>query len=102
MHRLGDVGDQRRRDLNTVELLELGLDLARGLAAGVERDDLVIEPRQAALTLGHELRLKAAGAIPWDLDLELPGLTLHRLAALAVAAVAATAAFMGVARVAQV
>src|SRR5687768_830509 len=48
-HRVGDGADQVGRDVNTVEIAQMADDLAGGHAAGVHRNDLVVEPREAAL-----------------------------------------------------
>jgi len=62
-HRVGDCADQIRRDLDTVEIAERADDLARAHTAGVHRDDLVVEPREAALILGDQLRIKLGLAV---------------------------------------
>ena len=48
---------------DAVELGEVRLDVADAHAAGVEAEDLVVQPGQPGLALGHQLRLEAAGAV---------------------------------------
>jgi hypothetical protein len=70
----------------------VALDLPHRQAAGIERDDLVVETVQAGLALGHDLRLEAAVAIARHVDLDRTVLGQHRLAIGAIAVVAAAAA----------
>src|SRR5882762_7483689 len=67
-HRIGHVGDQRRRNLDPVHLLQMALNLPRRHPPRIHRDDLVVEARPARLTLGHDLgierRLAVRAAFP--------------------------------------
>lgn len=83
--RVGDRADQIGRDLDRVHLEEERLDLAHGHPAGVERDDLVVEPREASLVFADELRLKCALAIARDGQRQRPLLGEHGLPAAPVA-----------------
>ena len=64
------------------------LDLAHRHAAGVQRQDALVEAVPAPLVLGHDLRLEAALPVARHLDRHLAEVTLQHLAALAVAGVA--------------
>ena len=66
----------------------MALDLAHAHAAGVHRDDLVVEAGKAPLVLGDQLRIEGGQPIARDLQLDLAGVGQNRLAAIAVAAVA--------------
>ena len=87
-HGIGHRRNQLRRDLNAVELAQMALDLPDAHAAGVHRDDLVVEARKAALVLGDQLRLERAAPIARDLQLDLARVREHRLLAVAVTVVA--------------
>ena len=63
-------------------------DLAGAHAAGVHRDDLVVEARKAALVLGDQLRIKARLAVAQHLQLDLAGVGDDPLFAIAVSPVA--------------
>src|SRR5262249_2857159 len=75
----GDLGDERRRDFDAVEFLHHVLDVARGEALGVQREDLVVETAEAALVLGDELRLEGALAIARDVEADLTEFALNGL-----------------------
>ena len=62
-HRVGDRRDQVRRDIDAIEFLEMAADLAHRHAAGIHRDDLLVEVREAALILGDQLRIEGPGPI---------------------------------------
>ena len=84
---VGDPADRVALDLNAVEVGEVCLDIAHAHAAGVEAEDLVVEPGQAGLALGHQLWLEAALAIARRLDRDAPELGAHGLLGRAVAMV---------------
>ena len=63
-------------------------DLAGAHAAGVHRNDLLIEAGKATLVLGDQLRIERCLAVARDIQLNSAGLSRHRFAAVAVAAVA--------------
>ena len=65
----------------------MALDLADRHAAGVHRDDLLVEPRKPPLIAGDQLRIKRAFAVAGNPEIELRGLGQHRLLRIAVAAV---------------
>ena len=65
------------------------LDIPDAHAAGVHRDDLVVEAGKAALVLGDQLRLECPAPITRDLELDLARVRGNRLPAVAVAMVAA-------------
>ena len=87
-HRVGDRADQIGRDLDAVEIAQMADDLAGAHAAGVHRDDLLVEPWKAALVLGDQLRIETGLAVARNLQLDLPGIGDNRLLAIAVAPVA--------------
>jgi hypothetical protein len=70
----------------------VALDLPHRQAAGIERDDLVVEAIQAGLALGHDLRLESGVAVAWHVDLDRPVLGQHRLGVRSIAVVAGAAA----------
>lgn len=51
-------------------------DLARAHAAGVHRDDLVVEAGKPALTLHDQLRIEARLPVPRHLQFELAGVVM--------------------------
>ena len=63
-------------------------DLAGTHAAGVHRDDLVVETRKAALVLGDQLRVEAGLAIARHRQLDLPGVGDDRLLAITISPIA--------------
>src|SRR6201990_260748 len=63
-------------------------DLARAHTAGVHRDDLVVEPRETALVLGDQLRIKAGLAVPRNRQLDLAGGGNPRLPAITISPIA--------------
>ena len=87
-HRVGDRADQIGRDLDAVEIAQMADDLAGAHAAGVHRDDLVVEPRKPALVLGDQLRIEAGLAVARHLQLDLAGVGDDRLLAITVTPVA--------------
>src|SRR5204862_7422916 len=70
--RVGDAADRVAADLDTVELLQVLRDLPRAHPARVHRDDLVVETREPALMLRHDLRLERPLPITGQLDLDRP------------------------------
>ena len=84
---VGDGADQVGRDVDPVELTQMPLDLADAHAAGVHRDDLLVEAGKPPLVLGDQLRIEGRQPIPRNLEVDLAGLGQHRLLAIAVAAV---------------
>jgi tetratricopeptide (TPR) repeat protein len=87
-HRVGHRADQVRRDVNAVEIAQMADDLAGAHAAGVHRDDLVVEPRKAALVLGDQLRVEACLAVARHRQLDLAGIGDDRLLAITISPVA--------------
>lgn len=51
-------------------------ELPRSKPTGIQRHNLVVEPRKPSLVLLHQLRLERAGAIARDRDLHLARLVL--------------------------
>ncbi len=64
-------------------------DLARTHAAGVHRDDLLVEAGKAALVFADQLRIEAALPVARNGKLERSGVGQNRLLAVAVARIAA-------------
>lgn len=91
-----------RGNLGPIEFLQVALNLAHCQPAGVEADDLAVEPIETRHSLGHELRLEGSSPIAGHGQVDLPILGQHRLARMAVAAVAAAAAGRVALLVAQV
>ena len=77
--RVGDAADEVVPDLDTIELGQVRLNVAHRHPAGVERDDLLVEPHKAPLPLTHDLRLKAPIAVARSFDLNRPVLGVQRL-----------------------
>src|SRR5262249_21933921 len=90
--RIGDPADEVGRDLGSVQLGQMALDLAHRHAAGVEAQNLVVEAVEMRLALGDQLRLEAAAAVARDRNLDLAILGQDRLRTLPVTAIAAPAA----------
>ena len=86
-HGVGHRADQVGRDLDAVEFAQMPLDLAGAHAAGVHRDDPVVEAGEAALVLGDQLRVEGGQPVARDLQGQPAGAGQHRLAAVAIAAV---------------
>src|ERR1700693_230441 len=78
---LAQVGDQRRRNLDAVHLLQMALDLARRHPPRVHRDDLVVKAGPARLALGHDLGIERSLAVARSFQLQLAKLTLPGLLA---------------------
>jgi hypothetical protein len=79
---------QLRRNLDAVQLAQVRLDVPGGHASGVERDDLLVEPREAPLVLGDQRRLEPTLATAGNRQLELAGVGEHRLRTHPVAVIA--------------
>ncbi len=80
------IRDARRRHLDAIHLLQMGLHLTGGQATGLQREHCGIAARQPALTLFPQLRLETAVAVTGHCKGELPRLRLHSLLALAMTA----------------
>ena len=80
----------------------MGLNLARRHAAGVEGDHLVVEACEAALALGHDLRLERSVAVTWDAEVERAGVGGEAFGGVPVSAVAGAASLGGVLLIAEV
>ena len=78
-HRIGHPRDQVTADPNAVDLLQMRLDIPGRQAPAIEREDLVVEPLKAPLTLAHDLRLKRPRPIARRVDLNRPLLGQQRL-----------------------
>src|SRR3954447_9207454 len=63
-------------------------DLAGAHAAGVHRNDLVVETRKAALVLGDQLRIETGLAVARRRQLDLAAIGYDRLLAIAISPVA--------------
>ena len=63
-------------------------DLAGAHAAGIHRNDLVVEPRKPALVLGDQLRIEAGLAVARYRQLDLAGIGDDRLLAVTISPVA--------------
>ena len=85
---IGDGADQVGGNLDPVQLAQMPLDFTGAHAAGVHRDDLLVEAGKPPLVLGDQLRIEGRQPIPGNLEIDLAGLGQHRLPAVAVAAIA--------------
>src|SRR6201999_3787352 len=65
-HGVRDARDEVGRYLGAIELVEMPLDVADAHAAGVQSEHLVVEALEAALVLGHQLRLEGARPGAWE------------------------------------
>lgn len=99
---IGHVRDQRRRDFDPVQLLQLGLDLGVDNPRAYSAGTLIIEAIKPALPLSHQLRLKAPFPVPRHLDFELPCIALDDFLGLAISAVAGAPSLRGIGLVPKV
>lgn len=86
-HSIGHRGDQAGRHLGTVHFLQVRLDLAHCHAAGIERENLVVEAPPAGLVLLDDLRIEGAIQVARHFDGQLAELALEFLLAETVARV---------------
>ena len=87
---VGDPADEIGRDVDAVKLGQVALDLAHRHAAGVQAQDLVVEPVEPGLAFGDKLRLEGSRPVARDRNLNFSILGQKRLRARPVAAVAAS------------
>jgi hypothetical protein len=87
-HRVGDGADQIGRDVDAVELAQMADNLTGAHTAGIHRGDLVVEPREPALVLGDQLRVKAGLAVARHLQLDLAGIGDDRFLAITISPIA--------------
>jgi hypothetical protein len=73
----------------------MALNLARGHASRIQRQDLVVEAGKPRLALGYQLRLEAGLPVARNFDLDLAELALQLLGADSVARVAVVMPFRG-------
>ncbi len=88
MTAVGDRRDQRRRDLDAVQLAHVGLDVAGAHATRVQRQDLLVEPRKAPLVLADQRRVEAPLAVAGNIQHHPLAARVHGLRAGAVAVIA--------------
>ena len=88
--------DQVRRDIETVDFLQVAANLAHRHAARVHRDDLLVEVREATLILGNQLRIEGSRTIARDIQRHLRGPRQNRLLRAAVAPVRFTVSGVGI------
>ena len=89
---IGDPADQIWRDIDAVELGQMALDLANRHAAGVEAQNLIVEPVEPGLAFRDQLRLKAPRPVARNRNSNLALLRQKRLRTCPIAAVAASPA----------
>ncbi len=99
---VGDPRDQVPADVDAVDLVQVRGDVTGRQAAAVEREDLLVEPDEAALALAHDLRRKAAVAVTRRVDRDRAVLGDQRLRCCAVALVGGAAGRLLVRLVADV
>jgi len=90
-HGVGDATDRVAADLDAVEVGQVRGDVAHRHAAGVEREDLVVQAGQARLALAHQPRFKRPVAVARRLDRDRTEFGLHRLGRVPVAVIAGSA-----------
>lgn len=61
-----DVGDESRRNLDSVQVVPTILNLSRAHAFGIKGDDLIFNAGDVGLVLLHHLRLELPLAISGD------------------------------------
>lgn len=88
---IGDFADKLWRNVRAVDLLEIALNLPRRHAASVERENFLIEARQATNILGNDLRRKTAVSVSRDVNRQRAALGLDRLVRVPVSVVRTTA-----------
>ncbi|CAB5328303.1 hypothetical protein IST4119_00738 [Burkholderia multivorans] len=88
-HGISHRADEVRRHLDAIHLQQETLNLPHAHAAGIHRDDLVVEACEASLALGDRYRIKGAFAVARNLDVEQVIVGCDALAAGAVAMVRA-------------
>src|SRR5512144_746739 len=84
---IGDGADQVGGNLDAVQLTQMPLDFTGAHAAGVHRDDLLVEAGKPPLVLGDQPRIEGRQPIPGNLEIDLGSLGQHPLPAVAVAAI---------------
>src|ERR1700730_12633998 len=87
-HGFGHRRNQTRRYFHPVNLFQMSLDLARAHPPRVHRQDLVVETREASLSLAYDPRLETAVAIPRRYQIQFAKVALQLLLTLALARVA--------------
>lgn len=85
---VGDVGNERRGDVNPIQMLQMILNLAGTDSLGVQGDNLIFDPCDIHLMLLHHDRLELSQPIPRDVDLLLVVLADQGFLAFPVAVVA--------------
>jgi hypothetical protein len=85
-----DHADEIRRDVQPVEIADVGDDLPHAHAARVNRDDLVVEVGEAPLELG-QLRIEARSSVPGHVEADPAVAGQHGLAPIAIATVVGAA-----------
>lgn len=78
-HRLSHLGDQLRRDLHAIPLLDLSGNIARRETVSREPQDLLIETRQARLIFLYQQGANVSCAVARDRDCYRSLFTLERL-----------------------
>ena len=101
-HRVGHPADQVQADLDPVHLGQVRADVTHRQPAGIERQDLVVEPNEPALALFDDLRLKGPVAVTGSVDLDLAVLGDQRLGRCAIALIGRPARRLAVRLVANV
>src|SRR5271167_1020349 len=87
---IGDAADKIRGYIDAIELRQMPLDLAHRHAARVKAQNLIVKAIEPCLALRDELRLKGAGPVAGNENLNFPVLAQKRLRACAVAAITAS------------
>ncbi len=89
---VGNRRDRLLRHLRAVDLGQVRGDLPVGQPLRRQGDHQLIDPGQPPLPFGHDFRLETGITVPRHADLHRPGLSQHRLAAVAIAGITAIAA----------
>src|SRR6266545_3292047 len=101
LDRGGHLADQPVRDVDSVQLAQMPLDLPGRHPARVQREDLLVEAVERAAVLGHDPRLKRRVTVTWQLDRDRPVDRAQRLRRRPVAPIRLLLRRLGARRVAE-
>lgn len=101
-HRIGYLGDEGRRHLDTIDLGEMGLNVPGAHASGIEGENASIKTLGLLFAFFDQLWFEAAVALPGGLLRDIPVNGTHRLGTFAITGVTGVLAVAGMFGVAQV
>ena len=99
MQLFGGARNELGRDFDTIDLLNVILNLPGAHTAGIERDHGLGEVADRGLTLGDDLGIELALAVAWGFDFHFSEIAAHGFGGGAVAGVAAAPALRRVMRI---